>query len=122
MRPLVADVREAAQLYFTMTKDELTRPGRSRFYARRRQIAMTVARQMSGASLPQIGRHFGGRDHTTVMHAVRRINTLIPDNLTISNALDGVALLAARICTERHAKLIESAAQLLAIYSVQAGG
>ncbi|MEC7537535.1 MAG: helix-turn-helix domain-containing protein, partial [Pseudomonadota bacterium] len=44
--------------------------------ARPRQIAMYLAKQLTARSLPEIGRKFGGRDHTTVMHAVRKVEEL----------------------------------------------
>jgi chromosomal replication initiator protein len=47
-----------------------------RSYARPRQVAMYLAKQLTSRSLPDIGRRFGGRDHTTVMHGVRRIEEL----------------------------------------------
>ena len=51
-------------------------PRRAREVARPRQIAMYLAKQLTQRSLPEIGRRFGGRDHTTVIHAVRRIEEL----------------------------------------------
>jgi chromosomal replication initiator protein len=49
---------------------------RARAVARPRQVAMYLAKQLTPRSLPEIGRKFGGRDHTTVMHAVRKIEQL----------------------------------------------
>jgi chromosomal replication initiator protein len=51
-------------------------PKRLRSYARPRQVAMYLCKQLTSRSLPEIGRRFGGRDHTTVMHGVRRIEEL----------------------------------------------
>ena len=50
---------------------------RARTIARPRQVAMYLAKQMTARSLPEIGRKFGGRDHTTVMHAIRKIEELM---------------------------------------------
>ena len=50
---------------------------RLRAIARPRQIAMYLSKKMTPASLPHIGREFGGRDHTTVMHAIRKVEDLI---------------------------------------------
>ena len=47
-----------------------------RTFARPRQVAMYLCKQMTARSLPEIGRRFGGRDHTTVMHGVKRIEEL----------------------------------------------
>jgi len=49
---------------------------RARAVARPRQVAMYLAKQLTARSLPEIGRKFGGRDHTTVMHAVRKVDEL----------------------------------------------
>jgi chromosomal replication initiator protein len=49
---------------------------RAREVARPRQVAMYLAKKLTPRSLPEIGRRFGGRDHTTVMHAVKRIDEL----------------------------------------------
>ena len=49
---------------------------RARAVARPRQIAMYLSKQLTARSLPEIGRKFGGRDHTTVMHAVRKVEEL----------------------------------------------
>ncbi len=50
---------------------------RSRVVARPRQVAMYLAKKLTSKSLPEIGRKFGGKDHTTVMHAVKRIEELM---------------------------------------------
>ena len=53
---------------------------RARNVARPRQVAMYLAKQLTSRSLPEIGRKFGGRDHTTVMHAVRKIEEIIGED------------------------------------------
>ena len=65
-------------------------PKRVRAYARPRQLAMYLAKHMTKRSLPEIGRRFGGRDHTTVMHGVKRISELM---VTDSQSADDVELL-----------------------------
>ena len=59
--------------YYGITMDELTGTSRSRVYVTARQIAMYLCRQLTDLSLPKIGEHFGGKDHTTVMYAVKKI-------------------------------------------------
>jgi chromosomal replication initiator protein len=54
----------------------MTSERRARAVARPRQVAMYLAKQLTTRSLPEIGKKFGGRDHTTVMHAVRKIEEL----------------------------------------------
>ena len=63
--------------YFQITKEELCGTSRSRMLVNARQIAMYLCRELTELSLPKIGQEFGGRDHTTVMHAERKIRTQI---------------------------------------------
>ena len=59
--------------YFGLTIDDLCSSSRSRQLVQARQIAMYLCRELTQLSLPKIGQQFGGRDHTTVMHADRKI-------------------------------------------------
>lgn len=59
--------------YYHLRAGEMIGPCRARRLAWPRQIAMALIRQKANCSLPEIGRHFGGRDHTTVMHALRAV-------------------------------------------------
>ena len=59
--------------YFALTIDELCGPGKTKALAQARQIAMYLCRELTDLSLPRIGQTFGGRDHTTVMHANKKI-------------------------------------------------
>jgi chromosomal replication initiator protein len=63
--------------YFELTIDELCGPGKTKAVAQPRQIAMYLCRELTDLSLPQIGQIFGGRDHTTVMHANKKIRNEI---------------------------------------------
>ncbi|MFV8382132.1 chromosomal replication initiator protein DnaA [Corynebacterium hindlerae] len=65
---------EQAAEYFDVTVDALTGVGKTRAVAHARQIAMYLCRELTDLSLPRIGEYFGGKDHTTVMYAVRKIN------------------------------------------------
>lgn len=70
--------------YYKIRVSDLLSPKRSRSIARPRQIAMTLAKELTNHSLPEIGRAFGGRDHTTVLHAHRKINELRESDIKIS--------------------------------------
>ena len=61
---------------------------RARAVARPRQVAMYLSKQLTSRSLPEIGRKFGGRDHTTVMHAVSRIESLMNSDSAIADDLE----------------------------------
>ncbi|WP_093968469.1 chromosomal replication initiator protein DnaA [Actibacterium lipolyticum] len=72
----VEEIQRRVGEHFNVRLSDLIGPKRTRTIARPRQIAMYLAKQMTSRSLPEIGRRFGGRDHTTVMHAVKRIDEL----------------------------------------------
>jgi chromosomal replication initiator protein len=68
----VQRVQDLVCEFFALSPEELLSPGRTARVAWPRQVAMYLAREHTGESLPSIGRSFGGRNHTTVMHALRR--------------------------------------------------
>jgi chromosomal replication initiator protein len=71
--------------YFGTTIEDLCGPSRSRMLVTARQIAMYLCRELTELSLPKIGQQFGGRDHTTVMHAERKIRSLMAERRAIYN-------------------------------------
>ncbi len=75
-RVSIEDIQRHVADYFNLRLSDMLSARRSRAVARPRQIAMYLAKQLTTRSLPEIGRKFGGRDHTTVMHAVKRIAEL----------------------------------------------
>jgi chromosomal replication initiator protein len=72
----VEEIQRKVADHYNIRISDIVGPKRLRAYARPRQIAMYLAKQLTSRSLPEIGRRFGGRDHTTVMHGVRRIEEL----------------------------------------------
>ena len=71
--------------YFSLSIDDLLGTSRSRTLVTARQIAMYLCRELTDLSLPKIGQEFGGRDHTTVMHADRKIRTLMAERRSVYN-------------------------------------
>ncbi|MEV4899767.1 chromosomal replication initiator protein DnaA [Citricoccus sp. NPDC055426] len=71
--------------YFNLTMEELTSKSRTRTLVTARQIAMYLLRELTEMSLPKIGQELGGRDHTTVIHADRKIRELMAERRTIYN-------------------------------------
>ncbi|MGA9748715.1 MAG: chromosomal replication initiator protein DnaA [Nocardioides sp.] len=71
--------------YFGLTIDDLCGASRSRVLVTGRQIAMYLCRELTDLSLPKIGQQFGGRDHTTVMHADKKIRTLLAERRSVYN-------------------------------------
>lgn len=72
----VEEIQRKVSEHYNIRLAEMIGPKRVRTFARPRQVAMYLAKTMTNRSLPEIGRRFGGRDHTTVMHGVRRIEEL----------------------------------------------
>lgn len=74
--PLIALIQREVSDHFHIPGSEMLSACRSREFARPRQMAMYLSKQLTARSLPDIGRRFGGRDHTTVIHAIRQIERL----------------------------------------------
>ncbi len=75
-RVTIDEIQRKVSEYYSVRLSDLLSARRSRAIARPRQVAMYLSKQLTERSLPEIGRKFGGRDHTTVMHAVRKIEEL----------------------------------------------
>jgi chromosomal replication initiator protein len=75
-RVTIDEIQRRVAEHFNIKMAEMTSSRRARVVARPRQVAMYLAKQLTQRSLPEIGRKFGGRDHTTVMHAVKKIEEL----------------------------------------------
>jgi chromosomal replication initiator protein len=72
----VEEIQRKVSEHYTIRLSDMIGPKRMRSYARPRQVAMYLSKLLTSRSLPEIGRRFGGRDHTTVMHGVKRIEDL----------------------------------------------
>ena len=72
----IDDIQRKVAEHYNIRLADMIGPKRSRNVARPRQIAMYLSKQLTSRSLPDIGRRFGGRDHTTIMHGVRKIEEL----------------------------------------------
>jgi chromosomal replication initiator protein len=72
----IDEIQSRVSEHYRIRKAEMTSARRAREVARPRQVAMYLSKQLTPRSLPEIGRRFGGRDHTTVIHAVRQIEKL----------------------------------------------
>jgi len=83
----VESIQNLVASHFHLNIQELLSPRRSRSLARPRQIAMYLAKQYTTNSLPDIGRKFSNRDHTTVIHAVKKINELIKKDNEIRESI-----------------------------------
>jgi chromosomal replication initiator protein len=81
----IARIQQNVCERFSVTHDELVSPRRSQAVAYPRQVAMYLCRELTDASLPMIGKEFGGRDHTTVIHAKDKITKLIREDRSVYN-------------------------------------
>ena len=84
----VEEIQRKVSEHYNIRLSDMLGPKRLRSYARPRQIAMYLCKKLTSRSLPEIGRRFGGRDHTTVMHGVRRIDDLRNQDSQMSDDLD----------------------------------
>ncbi|HSZ50079.1 MAG TPA: chromosomal replication initiator protein DnaA [Caulobacteraceae bacterium] len=89
-RVTVDEIQKAAAEHFGLRQADLISETRTRAVARPRQAAMWLAKQLTTRSLPDIGRRFGGRDHTTVLHAVRRIDALRATDAQLARDLEAL--------------------------------
>ena len=80
-----ATIMAQTAAYFGLSMEDLCGTSRSRVLVTARQIAMYLCRELTDLSLPKIGQQFGGRDHTTVMHADRKIRSLMAERRSIYN-------------------------------------
>jgi chromosomal replication initiator protein len=80
-----ATIMAATASYFGISLEDLCGSSRSRVLVTARQVAMYLCRELTDLSLPKIGQHFGGRDHTTVMHADRKIRSLMAERRSVYN-------------------------------------
>ena len=75
-RPHIEEIQKKVAQHFNIKVSDMSSARRSRTVARPRQIAMYLSKNLTSRSLPEIGRRFGNRDHTTVIHAVRKVEEL----------------------------------------------
>lgn len=84
------DIQEAVCAQFRIKITELKSRRRSKTLVHPRQIAMYLCRELTDASYPEIGRHFGGKDHTTIMHACRQVAKAKETDETLRNAIEAL--------------------------------
>ena len=84
----IEEIQKKVAEHFNIRLTDMHSPRRSRSVARPRQIAMYLAKSITSRSLPEIGRKFGGRDHTTVMHAVKKIEELKHNDINFNEDIE----------------------------------
>lgn len=87
-RVKIEDIQRVVAKHYNVSKQDLLSSRRTRSIVWPRQIAMFLAKTMTPRSLPEIGRRFGGRDHTTVLHAVRKVEELVGHDEALAQEID----------------------------------
>ena len=89
-RVKIEDIQRLITREYNITRGDLLSARRSANVVRPRQIAMYLAKTLTSRSLTDIGRRFGDRDHTTVIHAVQKINTQVDTNKALAHEIDAL--------------------------------
>ncbi len=89
-RITIDEIQRKVAEHYNLRLTDMHSARRARNVARPRQVAMYLAKMLTARSLPEIGRKFGGRDHTTVMHAVRKVEELMAEDAQIAQDVDVV--------------------------------
>jgi len=84
----IEDIQRTVSRHYNVSRTDMLSNRRTRQIVKPRQIAMYLAKIMTPRSLPEIGRRFGGRDHTTVLHAVRKVEGLITEDGQLAKELE----------------------------------
>ncbi|MCO5732670.1 chromosomal replication initiator protein DnaA [Rhizobium sp. SSA_523] len=87
-RVRIEDIQRIVARHYNVSRQELVSNRRTRVIVKPRQIAMYLSKTLTPRSFPEIGRRFGGRDHTTVLHAVRKIEELISGDTKLSHEIE----------------------------------
>ena len=84
----IEDILRIVSRHYGVSRTDLLSPRRQRSVVRPRQIGMYLAKQLTSRSLPEIGRRFGNRDHTTVLHAIRKIEGELTGNGRLKDEIE----------------------------------
>jgi chromosomal replication initiator protein len=87
-RVKIEDIQRVVARQYNVSRADLLSSRRTANVVRPRQVAMYLAKTLTLRSLPEIGRRFGGRDHTTVLHAVRKIENLVGNDTTLAEEIE----------------------------------
>ena len=95
-RPKIEEIQKLVASHFNVSRADILSARRTANVVKPRQVAMYLAKMLTPRSLPEIGRRFGGRDHTTVLHAVRKVGGLVEKDGDLRDTLEALK----RILTE----------------------
>jgi chromosomal replication initiator protein len=86
-RVRIEDILKVVGRHYNIARPDILSPRRARSIVRPRQVGMYLAKKLTSRSLPEIGRRFGGRDHSTVLHAVRKIEELMASDTRLASEI-----------------------------------
>jgi chromosomal replication initiator protein len=84
----IDEIQKKVVEHYNIKLSDMHSPRRSRSVARPRQVAMYLAKSITTRSLPEIGRKFGGRDHTTVIHAIKTIEEIMVNDPNLAEDIE----------------------------------
>ncbi len=87
-RVKIEDIQKLVASHYSVTRADILSSRRTAIVVKPRQVAMYLSKALTLRSLPEIGRRFGGRDHTTVLHAVRKIEGLCASDTALREELE----------------------------------
>jgi chromosomal replication initiator protein len=87
-RVRIEDIQRIVARHYNVSRQELVSNRRTRVIVKPRQIAMYLSKTLTPRSLPEIGRRFGGRDHLTVLHAVRKIEEILSSDTKLGHEIE----------------------------------
>ena len=90
----VRSIQLATARHYSLTLAELVGPRRHQGVVKPRQLAMWLARRLTGCSFPELGRAFGGRDHTTVLYACRKLDRMIAEDTDLRDVAEQIIMAA----------------------------
>lgn len=99
--PRIAEVQQAVAAYYSLSETDLSSTRRTHGVVYPRQLAMFLARALTSRTLPEIGRMFGGRDHSTVHHAIQAVETRLALDVELNNTVRVLAADVARLVAAR---------------------
>ena len=88
----IKDIQLEVSKYYNLQFHELCSKNRSRYISKPRQIAMFLSKQLTDASYPEIGKLFGGKDHATIIHGVKKIKVSSENDRKVKQDLDNITL------------------------------
>lgn len=94
--PKIEEIQRATAHHYNVSRHDILSSRRDQMVVRPRQVAMYIAKIMTLRSLPEIGRRFGGRDHTTCLHAIRKIAHLIQSDQQLAADVEAVRIATVR--------------------------